>query len=371
MEGESNLAIKQYDGKLGTRELAALIAISIGIASTDMIPTILFSEGKNVAWMFPAIWGIVILLPLLTLLSLLKRYNLGLVELIYKLLGQYFGFIINCLLFLLAYSATILNSRNYVDIVRGVYLQETPLWVIYILIIGSSYFIANKGFETIGNLSYMIIIVLISTSALLILLLFEDYNFNNIYPIWGPGLDIVFTRSVKELTVIGEVIVISVFYKNVRSHKEYAMGSFAGLGLGLLHFTVLLLTYVFVFGGALLKEIPYPFHQATRIAGVERFFSNFSPFFLFFWLISAILKYSFNLYISTMIIGYTLRLEKTKPLLLLFSALTIILGLIPQNPVQVIQKLRSMLLIEQSWFIFIFLPIMLWIIAFIKRGTSK
>lgn len=366
------MKLKHSDGKTGTREWTALIAILIGIFSTDMTPSILFPVGKSATWMFPIVWIITMAIPLLALLSILKLYeNKGLIDIIYHLTGKYFGFLISITLSIILFVTMISNSRSYVDIMRGVFLPTTPMLAIYLLVIGTSYFIASRGFETIGRVSYIIILFIVVSNTFLLFLIFTDLNINNLFPLWGPGVKELVKNGVTQISIIAEIILVSVFYKYSRNHKDYKIGSFAGLGLGLLQFILFLLAYTMIFGSAALEAIPYPFQQLTKIAGIERFFTNFSSIYLFFWLSASILKFSFYLYILSATFAYTVKLNEFEPLILPFAGLTIIVGLIPKNPAEVTLKLRGNYLLKQSWLLFFLLPLILWGIAYLKGEFKK
>lgn len=349
-----------------------MIAILIGIFATDMTPALLFPIGKSATWMFPIIWGIAMIIPLIALLSILKLYrNKNLINIIYHLTGRIFGFFISMTLFAIILIAMVTNSRSYVDIIRGVFLPTTPMLIIYILVIGTSYYIANKGFETIGRVSYIIIFYVAAANLFLIFLTRKDFDMNNIFPLWGPGIGQLITNGVSQISIISEIILVSIFYDYSRNHKDYTIGSLVGLGFGLLQLIAMLLAYTMIFGSSVLEVMPYPFQQMTKIAGIERFFTNFSALYLFFWLSASILKFSVYLYLLAATFSYTLKIKEFEPLLLPFAGLTILLGLIPKNPAQVILKIRGHVLLKQSWLLFFFLPLILWALAYFKGEYKK
>ena len=86
--------IKMADGKIGTREFVSIILLAIGMKVTDWTPNILYIGGETAAWMMPFIFLLTIGVPFLILLSLMKKHDLGLIELLFNLAGKYVGGII-------------------------------------------------------------------------------------------------------------------------------------------------------------------------------------------------------------------------------------------------------------------------------------
>lgn len=364
--------LRQSDGKTGTREWTALIIILITIFATDMTPTVLFPQGKTATWMFPIVWLIVISIPLIALLSLLKLYkNKGLIEIIYHVTGRYFGFLINSILFIILLFATILNTRSYVDIIRGVFLRTTPAIAIYFVFMGASFLIAKRGFEVIGRLSWLIIFYFEIGIILLIVLLFNDLDFSNLFPLRGPGIISIAKQGVTQVSIIAEIILISIFFPYARDYKDYKVSNLLGLGIGLLQFVIMLIMYLTLFGYSVLEAIPYPFQQVTKLAGIERFFTNLDAVYLFFWLSIAILRLAFYLYLLSAAFAYTVKLTEFEPLLLSFSGLVILLGVLPKNPVQTTFQLRNSFLLKQSWLFFLLLPLTLWVVAHLRGEFKK
>jgi len=54
--------IKKYDGKIGFRELLAIIFFCIALKLSDTTPLLLLDEGLNAAWAIPILSGLVIFL---------------------------------------------------------------------------------------------------------------------------------------------------------------------------------------------------------------------------------------------------------------------------------------------------------------------
>jgi len=113
------------------------------------------------------------------------------------------------------------------------------------------------------------------------------------------------------------------------------------------------------------------FSQMTRLTKIGIFISNLDAFFFGLWILTGIMRFSFYLYGTAGVYGYTLKIKEFEPLILPFAVLTIIIGLIPNNPSETILILRDNFLIKKTWIIFFGLPLILWIVAKMKGDIKQ
>lgn len=116
--------IKAANGKIGTREFVSIILLSLGMKVSDTTPNLLYIGGKNAAWMMPIVFLITIGVPFLLVLTLLKKHQAGLIELIFKITGRYIGTALTFSLFLLLFLGVIISSRSYISIVNALFLSR-------------------------------------------------------------------------------------------------------------------------------------------------------------------------------------------------------------------------------------------------------
>lgn len=364
MFGDSN-------SKIGTRELTAILMYLLGIEISDATPTILFKLGKNAGWMLPLISGLVAFTSLLFLLKLLKKFkDKSLMDIVYILTGKYVGFIIGIVLFLMLLFFTAVNSRNYVDIINSIFFIKTPTIVLYIILIGSSLFIASRGFEAIGRTSYITQPYILLVVAIFILLLWKQCRFEYLKPIFGAGIKEVIKGGVTNSSIFGEIILISVIYSQVRGYKEYRFASIVGLGFGITLLVLFSIIYMAVFDYPSAVIVNYLFPTSARLIFVGRFIGNLEAFFLVFWLVASIIRYSVYIYLGAAFLSYTLKLNNVKALLTPYAALALIIGILPENYIQAVEVARRMLL-SYSWTFIYSLPIVLFILSNIRKKENK
>ncbi|MDP4146867.1 MAG: GerAB/ArcD/ProY family transporter [Bacillota bacterium] len=358
------------DGKVGTREYVSIVILCISIKFTDTTPTLLFKAGANAGWIIAFTSSLPALISLIFLLMLLKRYNQNLIDIIYRLTGKYIGFILGMLIFLPRFFLTSMNSRNFADSLVDLFYPRTPSWYIYAILIGTSYFLAVRGFEGIGRAAYVMQPYIKLVLLILLIMALKQVNVNYIFPIFGSGLDKIFASAFYYSSTYEEIIQLAIFFPMLRSYKEFKLGSLIGMGYCTFEITLFCFIYITVFDNPPIQIVNYLFQSVTRIVYSGRFVSNLEGMFLFFWAMASFIRFSVHLYMISAYFALTLRLKEFKPFLLPMAALIIIIGMIPDNMFISIFIVRKFLL-NTNWVYIYSLPIILFCISQLKGDYNK
>lgn len=361
--------IKISDGKIGMREFASIILLTIGIKYTDTTPSILFKAGKNAAWMVSLFSIIIVGACLFILLSLVKKHQVGLVELVHRVTGRFIGSIIIFFCFLYLFLGTVINGRSYADIVDTMSYQNTPVPVVFFLLLAVSFLVANRGLETIGRTAWFLLPALGFTAILLPVLTYNHLFWEHLFPIGGPGLKTILKEGFTHTAIFGEILILTSFYSFIRSFKEFRTASIIGITVTCITMTSYLIFYVAVFDMPSVENLAYLHQQLQRIASVGQVFTHIEAIFLAFWLLGTIIHFSIYLYLSAYLLGGVLQLKEFEPLLLPLSGLAFYLGLLPENAYQS-GPIREFLLTLESGLI-ILIPLLVWVVDWLKERGSR
>lgn len=355
--------IKKYDGKIGFWEFSAIIIYCIGSRLTDTTPVLLTRAGLNAAWILPIISGLIMLVPLMCLLSLLKLYrNKSLLDIIYHLVGKYIGFLLAFLLLVIILEYLIITTRSYADILSTMFYLKTPVIFLLILIIASSSYIASKGINIIGGICWVIYPLFQIVALMLLPLIWREVNLNYVFPLGGPGILTLLKEGTVYTTVIGEVIILAIFFPVVRSFKEYKNATLLGLGVSVFLMSLFMIIYICTYGYPILNTLNYPFHQLTRIASIERFATNLEALFLGFWAISSVVRFSIFFCAAVSTVSAITKVRNSKLLLAFIAAITFFMAKLPENFTKYILRYRE-LGVTVFWIYLLSLPILLWLVA--------
>lgn len=363
--------IKPTDGKLGTRELFAMLLIMVGIKLSDGTPMILLEGGMNATWMIPILSGLMVIIPVFLLLSLLKHHkNKNLVDLTLSIMGKYIGFFF-CLIMLIAIIfSNALNARTTVNIIGTMFFPTTPIVIIFIFLFGGSYAIAKLGLEAAGRTSWLALPYIKTVLFLLFVFIILEIRVDYLFPIAGPGLDVILKESATYYTIYFEFILLALFFTSTRTENNFRLASLLALAFVVLEMAVTFAYFVMMFDYPSVIEIAYPFQQLTKMLELGTMLKSYEGFFLGFWIIACVIRFSLYLLFSAKIITYLFQMEDFRTILLPLTTLTLFVGLIPENPTDTTYLMRDVLLLQCIWHFIMVLPIILWIVYKVKGSFN-
>lgn len=361
--------LKITDGKIGAREFAAIVILTIAVKSSDTTPDLLIFSGKNATWILAIVSTIVMLPPLFVLLWLIKKHNKGLVELLRLLVGKWLGTIIALIFFLLCFFSMIINTRSYVDIVSTMFYQKTPVPFLTLFLLLFSYLIANLGIEAIGRTCWIVIFYFFADKTLLAVFVWHEVDWSYLFPIVGPGIETLAIKGFLHSGFLDEAILLSMLFPFVRSYKEYRSGTNYGFLISVLIITFYFALYTAVFDYPSMEYLNYPYQQLSRIAALGGTSTHLESIFLGFWIIAAVVHFAIYLYLSTYIFGKVMKIAQYEKLLLTFAGLILFIGIIPHNIVQ-LNELRDYI-IFLSTFMATLVPILLLLLHFWKGRKAN
>lgn len=332
--------------KLGIREFSTMLLLIIAVKLSDTTPVLLFQRAKNAGWMLPIISFIVITPSFLVLLSVLKKYkDKNLVEIIYQLMGKFFGFVYSADFTLVMYTLMIIATRDVVDTITTMFYIETPPLIIYCLFMFAALFLCSRGLSAIGSVCWFIVPALATAASTAVALVLPDMKPLYIFPIGGVKpveliMGIPFYASLEI-----EVVVMAILYPKVKNHGEYAKGSMIAFIIATILIAGSCLGYLMVFDVIPLEHIAFPFLELTRIIRIGRFISNAEAIFFAFWIMAACLRFSIYLYIVTSLFVNTIKKKSMKLYSLLIAVTVIVFASIPENFPPLVFGIRRYLLL--------------------------
>lgn len=362
----------QSNGKIGGREFGAIIILTIGIKSTDITTSILYEDGYNAAWMIPIISFLFLIGPLLILLKLLKEYKTkNLIELINVILGTKIGSTIGFLLLVFGVAATVFDSRSYAEIVGKLYYPNTPTIVIYMMLLGVSFYIAKHGLETIGRVAALSFPYIKLMILLLIFLILKDVKWGRIYPISGAGWSNIIHAGFLKQSIFADIVYFSLFYPLVKNKNKYTPSGLIAFGISVFEIVVFLIIYVGIFEYPTVQRVSFHFHELIRYAEIGPYFTNLETIYFIFWIVGAFIRFAIYLYMISLLFGTIFNIKEFEPIILSIAALVLLLGLLPSNLVTNTYLYWNSYLLPVMSITIPCLIFLLWVVSKIKGGAKK
>ncbi|SDX12917.1 GerAB/ArcD/ProY family transporter [Paenibacillus sp. CF384] len=215
--------------------------IGIGLLS---LPSEIQSIANGDSWISVLLAGALIQILLFVYWRLLKKFpNETLSEITNRLLGRYLGKTINLVyfgffVFIAAYACSL-----YVQLINTWMLPLTPGWVLLLLIVGTSVYLAHDNLRVIARffvLASMLFIVLLLLS---ILNFKNDMHITNILPLGHSGMLRIFKGSDKTFFSMLGFEVTLFFFSHVQDNKK---GMFTLISLANCFVTLFYTYFVFI-----------------------------------------------------------------------------------------------------------------------------
>jgi spore germination protein KB len=359
--------VKVEKDLVGGREFFAIVVFMISTKATDMTATTIFDITLNASWMV-IIGSFLFILPaFLALNFLLKKFqDKHLLEISRAAFGKWITFIIGFILFLILLLNTSFETRSYTDQLMTMNFPKTPTFILYLLFLLICLGGAKKGWESIGSVAWMVFPYVTIALTLLVFLLTKDNVVNRMFPIFGPGKWEIAKASFKYISIYGDGLVIAMMYPFVKSHKTYTKSLYGALIYSVMIMALLYLSYALLFDYQSVGKITYPFNEAIRFVSIGKVITNIETFFLTFWLLVVIVKFSVYIYLVSKVFGYVFHIEEFEHTLIPITILILLIGLMPENQVENIFVLRNQIM-TYGKYLMLFLPLLLLIVIKLKE----
>jgi spore germination protein (amino acid permease) len=359
---------KATDDKIGVIEYLSIILITFISKITDSTPSLYLKEGMTGGWLIPLISGTFMFLSLSIIMSLLKKYEgKGLIDLIYTLLGRFFGFILSIIILVTFLFFAFTNSRSYSSILTILFFPNTNIITLYFFLMLVSALIAMLGLKGIGRVGRILIPYFLMSIFSILILSRNEINIRFLYPIQGSGVKTLFTSGIFLSSTLAEIIFFMTFRPMIKTFKEFKLSTIIGFWVSVAIMMTYFAVYLMCFDYPPVTIINYPFQTLTRMIGISRFFTNIEAFFLLVWVMIAVIRYAMYLYTLAGIFAQIIKSTKVEPLIPAFAVITSMLGLIPENHIITVQVIR-LYNVRVTSVLFLTFPILLLICDRVRRN---
>jgi spore germination protein KB len=366
--------MEKSPGKIGIREYISIILLVVGVKLSDDTPAIFIEYLGSAYWMAPLIIGALSFIPIYLMIKVITLYkDKNLHDSILHLFGKYLGNVFSIILLLFGIAALIIDSAQYVDIIGTMYFTKTPTFIIYLVLMGASAYIAKKGLEHIGTIAWLVLFYIKFSLFVALIFSLRQGSVSFLFPLFGYGAGKVLKESVSHVSIFADFFYLGLIAPYIISAKAFKKGTMIGLFIVSIELCFTFLVFLFVFDYEGLKMINYPYHEVIRVIRLG-FLTNVETFFFPFWIIATFIRFSFYLYLIAIFLGGICKIQKFEFLIPPMATIVVFIGMMPEAPTFTNFFLRDALLKILSPLFFSF-PILMWLVAKIKgefkRGKAK
>lgn len=321
------------EGKIGNKEFVSILLIIIGIKLSDTTPALLMNNTKTATWMVP-LAGFAIILPFfLMAYSVVKHYGKNLVDVCIEIFGSVAGRLLGLMLFLLGYATLVIELRSYIDTISVMFYTATPIFALLLFLVFACFFNAMRGLEAIGTAFYMAVPYIKVSLIILAILMFQQSEISRMFPLLGGGAKEVLKESLKKASIFGDLYYFLLLYPYIKDKKNFRKITVISSVLVAIEVGFYFLLYIITFGYPFVERMTYMYHEAAKYIEIGNFATHVETYFLFLWLVAAVLRFTFYLYATSLIFGSIVKIKEFEPLLVPLSMITLLLSLAPENQV--------------------------------------
>ncbi|MFE8697492.1 GerAB/ArcD/ProY family transporter [Cytobacillus sp. FJAT-53684] len=352
-------------GKIGVREFIAIIILCVGTKLSDDTPVFLYTHMKSAAWMAPFIIGAISCIPIYLIIKVLSAYNnKNLADIISHLFGKLFGFIILLCLWIISFTALSFDSAIYADIISMMYFPKTPMLIIYSLLLVVCAYGAKKGLEQIGSVAWSVLLWIKLSLLIVVVICFFQGQTAFLFPFFGAGKWEVVKESSLRTSIYSDFLYLGFIFPYLKSKGDFKKGNWIALSIITIELSFAIASFLMLFDFAGVRVMNFPYHETIRYISLG-FLTNIETFFFPFWLLATFVRFTFYLYINSLLFGNMFKIKNFEYLIPSMAILCVFIGMIPETPTFTIFNIREQLILISTP-VFIFLPCLLWIAAKIK-----
>lgn len=351
-----------------TFSIASIIIVS-KIFYTS-ISVIIKSIG-TAAWYGTLISSLISTILFLFLYLLMKRFpGKNLMEVFEIVLGRFLGKLISLLFsaYLMFYAGT--SLREFVEMIKAYNLPYTQPSLIIGTFIALAVLIAYFGIEGIARISAIFFIPIIFGLVVILILSAPYYNFDNLKPFWGYGIDNTLMVGTMRSSAYDEAFILAFIIKSIHGLKNFKKAGVLSILISGFVICISVLLNIAALEYTVASENTSAVFQLARIIYFNRFFQRVESIFLFTWVIASVITVSIAFFISIFIYCKSFKIVNHRPLILPFSFLLFMVAIYPENFPQIIEF--NIAIMREYSFMFIYgVPILVLIISLIRGRKGE
>jgi spore germination protein (amino acid permease) len=360
------------EGKIGVQEAVSLITITISVKVYFTSPAYVARYVGTASWYMSIVSAIVTIIGFTILYKLMKRFSgKDLIGAFEQSLGRKLGFIFSMAIASLLLINSALILREFAEVLKVYSLPLTPPSFVIGMLLAVTVIACFLGLESIARAARLLAYFLLGGFLVVIVLAWNNYDFKNLFPILGNGVDKTIIHGFMRSSFYGEVIALSIISSSLQGLSHFKKTGYISIIISGLITSSALLASMMAFNYSVAQEIISRIYELSRVIKIGGFLQRLDPFFLFTWCIGTIVSVSFLLYCSMSSYCKSFRIKDMKPLVIPSAIILFSISMIPKDFIEVMSY--TSIIRQYGWTIYFGLPLITLIIALIrkKKEVSK
>lgn len=359
------------EGKFGMQEAISLLIITMSIKVYFTSPSFIAVILGTSSWYMTLISAATAMLGFSFLCLLLKRFpGRNLIEAFDLSMGRAFGFLFSMILILFLLGGTAILVREFAEVLKIYSLPTTPPT----LLIGTLLFVTTitcfMGLEGITRSARLMAYFILVGFLVVIVLASTHYDYHNLFPILGYGLDRTILYGLSRSSFYGEVILLGLIAPSLQGLTHIKRAGLISIGVSGILVSVALAAGMMAFNFGTAQEMTSQMYELARIIHIGGFLQRLDPSFLFTWCIGTLISVSFLQYCTISAYCKTFRIPDIRVVILPMTIVLFTTCMVPLDLTSITQYVH--ITRQLGWIVYFGLPLVVWIVAAIrKKGGAE
>lgn len=350
--------------KIGTWEAVATIGCISLIPILLTNPTYAVESFGTAAFAHNVYSTVLTLIILSVILALYKNFsNMDIIDISEYVGGKPLQLICGIMLIVYLLTLCTLTFSEFTQNLQNVLFPDAPqeyISILFGIVIVISVFLGIRGiFRTSSIIAPLIALGFI----LMFFALRGDIDVTNFLPIFGNGVSKFWIQGFNRVGRYEGIFYILLIAPYVKNYKKVGYFSFI-LTAALILPTIFLLVGIIPYPS--IVENYFPIFELTRLISLGRFIQRLESIFILLWLLATFIYLSLSIYFVILIFKKIFNLQYLNRLIPVFTTIVISISAI-LNQFELIIRIRNFLLVYILPYMLCVLPIILLIIATLKR----
>jgi spore germination protein (amino acid permease) len=245
-------------------------------------------------------------------------------------------------------------------------MNVSPISFIMLFFIVGMVVGAYFGLEAIARYGVIATPLIIAGYLIIIIGVSQYYDFTNLLPILGNGIDAIFIKGSIRISSFSAIIIVFLVPPFIKTHKNFKIVGYSSIAIGAVLLISSSLVYLLVEPYPQASEDILPIYQLARLINYGRFFQRIESLFVLIWASSAFIYLSMGFFFLVYLFKKTFKLEFYKPIILPFAILIFSAGLLPESVMNA-SELENSLFRKYAWTVTFLMTIILLIVGRTKR----
>lgn len=355
--------------KLSGTQIVWIMATTEMVAMIGLRITPAIQIAKQDAWFSMLLGGVIgLALTLLFVHLSILNPNQTLVQFSQGLLGKWGGRLIVLPYLIAWYILPAILLRSFADFVHLILLNNTPVWLIMLLLIGQmTYLTYSSGITGIGRFCELVGPIIILTLIMSFILNVQNMELHNLLPLFSDsGWVNIFKGSIAPAFWFPGPFVLLVIVSFIQNPENAYSKTIIGVGITIIMVLTATLMVLLVFGPNLSAKIRFSYFVSIRTIDILDFIQNLDIFIMFVWVFGVIAQSSLYLFIASYEMANVLKVKDWQKLTWYGAPIIFCIAIFIPNDAAIV-------LFDKFWTSVVFpvcgigIPLFLWMITVIKK----